>query len=92
MDKLNTGQNIISTVITIIFTKVLSTLCYSLIDNIILPIFLMDSDSDGIADINKIKRITFTIGGIKYNIGIFIYDLIKFVFISLFLMLLTKYS
>lgn len=83
-------NHIISTSIATIFSRVITDLCYSFIDNILLPIINIDVDHDGKADINDLKHKKVDIYGIKLKIGPFSIELIKFLVILFILFLLSK--
>jgi large-conductance mechanosensitive channel len=83
-------NHIISTSIATIFSRVITDLCYSFIDNILLPIINIDVDHDGKADINDLKNKQVDIYGIKLKIGPFSIELIKFLVILFILFLLSK--
>lgn len=81
---------LVKTSFTIIFGKVFTKICYSFIDNIILPIIYIDFNKNNKSDINYLKNKTFNIFGIKFKFGVFFIDSIKFLFTILILYILNK--
>lgn len=82
--------DIISVAIASILSSNLNELVNSLLNNIILPIVNKDSDNDGMRDIGKIENYTFEIYGIKFTIGKFLVTIIKFIFISYIIYIISE--
>ena len=78
-------NHIIATAIATIFSKIITDLSYSFIDNILLPIINIDLDDDGKSDINNIKNKIINLYGISFKVGPFVIEIIKFVCILLIL-------
>ncbi len=85
-------NHIIATAIATIFSKIISDLSYSFIDNILLPIINIDIDNDGKSDINDFKNKIFEVYGISFKIGPFAIELIKFLVIVFILFYLSKFK
>lgn len=85
-------NQIVDTAIATIFSKLITDLSYSFIDNILLPIINIDVNNDGKADINDFKNKIININGINFKLGPFIIELIKFIIIMFILFILSKYK
>ena len=85
-------NHIIDTAIATIFSKLITDVSYSFIDNILLPIINIDINNDGKADINDFKNKIININGINLKLGPFVIELIKFISIMFMLFLLSKYK
>ncbi len=83
-------NHIIATAIATIFSKIITDLSYSFIDNILLPIINIDLDNDGKSDINNIKNKIINLYGISFKVGPFVIEIIKFVCILLMLFYFSK--
>jgi large-conductance mechanosensitive channel len=83
-------NHIIATAIATIFSKIITDLSYSFIDNILLPIINIDLDDDGKSDINNIKNKIINLYGISFKVGPFVIEIIKFVCILLMLFYFSK--
>jgi large-conductance mechanosensitive channel len=85
-------NQIVSTAVATIFSKIISDLSYSFIDNILLPVINIDMDNDGKSDIENIKNKIFKFRGIHLKIGLFMIEILKFIIILFILFLLSKYK
>ena len=83
-------NHIITTTIATIFSKLITDVSYSFIDNIILPIINIDLDNDGKADINSFKNKKIKISGINFKIGPFAIEILKFICVIFILYYLSK--
>ena len=85
-------NQIVATAIATIFSKVITDLSYSFIDNMLLPIINIDIDNDGKSDIDNFKNKIINVNGAKLKIGNFFIEIIKFTVILLILFFLSKYK
>tara|TARA_B100000902_G_scaffold327503_1_gene323101 strand:+ start:8158 stop:8451 length:294 start_codon:yes stop_codon:yes gene_type:complete len=85
-------NQIVDTAIATIFSKLITDVSYSFIDNILLPIINIDVNNDGKADINDFKNKIININGINFKLGPFVIELIKFIAIMFILFILSKYK
>jgi len=85
-------NQIVDTAIATIFSKLITDVSYSFIDNILLPIINIDVNNDGKADINDFKNKIININGIHLKLGPFAIELIKFIAIMFILFMLSKYK
>ena len=76
--------------IATVFSRIVSDLCYSFIENILMPLFKMDLNDDGKPDLNAIGNITIDLLGCKIKLGLFIMEIFKFVIMLFVLFYLTK--
>tara|TARA_Y200000002_G_C22659295_1_gene654974 strand:+ start:181 stop:477 length:297 start_codon:yes stop_codon:yes gene_type:complete len=83
-------NHIITTTIVTIFSKLITDVSYSFIDNIILPIINIDLDNDGKADINSFKNKRINIFGVNLKIGLFTIEILKFIPVLFILYYLSK--
>jgi len=85
-------NHIITTSIATIFSRLITDISYSFIDNILLPIINIDLNNDGKAEINSFKNKKILISGIAFKIGPFIIEIIKFICILYMLYHLSKFK
>jgi len=85
-------NQIMATAIATIFSKIISDLSYSFIDNMLLPIINIDLDNDGKSDIDNFKNKIININGIHLKFGLFSIEIIKFTIILFILFILSKYK
>jgi len=85
-------NQIVATAVATIFSKIISDLSYSFVDNILLPVINIDMDNDGKSDIENIKNKIFKFRGIHLKIGLFMIEILKFIIILFILFLLSKYK
>lgn len=85
-------NHIITTAIATIFSRIITDVSYSFIENILLPIINIDLDDDGKADINSLKNKKISFSGVTLNIGPFIIEIIKFLCILYILYHLSKFK
>ena len=85
-------NQIINTAIATIFSKIITDVSYSFIDNILLPIINIDIDSDGKSDIDNFKNKVIKIQGIHLKLGLFTIEIIKFTAILFMLFIMNKYK
>ena len=83
-------NHIFSTSIATIFSRVVTDLCYSFIENLLLPIINIDVNHDGKADIDDFKNKEIDIYGINLKVGPFLVELIKFMIILFILFLMSR--
>ncbi len=88
---LNDNQ-IFATAIATIFSKIISDLSYSFIDNMLLPIINIDLNNDGKSDIADFKNKIININGIHFKFGQFAIEIFKFFIILFILFILSKYK
>lgn len=84
------NNNIMEATIATVFSRIVSDLCYSFIENILMPLFKMDLNDDGKPDLNAIGNITIEIFGCKIKLGLFIMEIFKFIIMLLVVFYLTK--
>ena len=70
-----------ATAASIVIATQINELAISLTDNMIVPIINRDYNKDGVADIKQFENTELIIFGIKFKIGKFIIDIIKFIMI-----------
>ena len=85
-------NQIVTTAIATIFSRIITDVSYSFIENILLPIINIDLDDDGKADINNLKNKKITFSGVTIKIGPFILEIIKFLCILYILYHLSKFK
>ena len=77
--------------ISIVIATHISTLSASFTDNIIIPIFNRDVNKDGIKDIKYLEDLELNIFNIKFKLGKFVIDIIKFMFVLYILFLIASF-
>ena len=83
-------NKVIATAIGIVIGKYLEVLTDSFFNNLILPVFNKDSDKDGVNDFKGLIDYSFEVYGMKFKLGQFVYDFIKFGLILYILFLLAR--
>jgi large-conductance mechanosensitive channel len=85
-------NQIITTAIATIFSRLITDVSYSFIENILLPIINIDLDDDGKADIDSFKNKKIKISGVTLKIGPFLIEILKFISILYILYQLSKFK
>ena len=85
-------NEIVATAIATIFSKVITDLSYSFIDNILLPVINIDLDNDGHSDIDNFKNKVINLNGARLKLGLFVIEIIKFIAVLFVLFILSKYK
>lgn len=88
-DFLRENDAFISAIAIIIATQI-KNFADSLTENIIIPIFDIDLNKDGVRDVKKIEDYEFEIIGIKFKIGKLIVEIMKFVITLYIIYLVSK--
>ena len=83
-------NHIIATVIATVISTYITNLSHSLSNDILLPIINRDGDNDGEEDINKYQNYILEIFKIKFRIGNFIIEFIKFITMTFLIYLLSN--
>lgn len=83
-------NDIMQAAVATIFSRMISDLCYSFIDNIFLPIFNIDLNDDGKPDLNSIINTKISIFGCKIKLGLFLLEMLKFITILFILYFISQ--
>ena len=85
-------NNIIITIIATVLSSNITMITKSLMDNIIMPLYNIDLNNDGISDRTNLENFIITYYGTEFKIGKFILTLIEFFIILFILYIINKFS
>ena len=84
-------NHILATVIATIISTYITSLSMSFINDLILPILNRDGDGDGKSDLVKYENYVIKIFNINFRVGNFTIELFKFLIITYFMFIISKY-